>query len=559
MRINNIRCLPLLIACLATTSYGAELPSPADAGRFQEKFNQQPITPNPQPRVVPETSNILAPPPNAALVTFNLQDVQINGLTILAISELEPIWHDRLGKEINLLEVYKIADAVTSRLRNAGYILSIAIVPPQKIEGGKILLTVVEGYIEGVDIEGDAGTSTNLLHELLDHVIKERPVTNAVLERYLLLAKNLPGLQIRSVIKPSDTEIGAARLAILVELKKIDLFIGLDNRGSRYIGPQELSLGLGINSMLTNADRTDLRFITTNTNTNELKFWQVAHSLKVGAEGDTVSAIYSSSKSHPGFTLKSLDVEGDADTFSINYTHPLKVSRKENLTLHGGFNLRSSDTDLLGVNTAHERIRWFSVGVDYDLADSLNGINYMTLNLDKGLNVLGTTETGSSNLSRVNGRSDFTKIEGEFLRNQYLFGNWNFLAGLSWQYSPHSLLSAERYGVGGSQYGRAYNSSELTGDKGLAFKTEVRYDGLTSLAVLKNYQVYGFYDVGAVWNDKAVNEREKLSLASVGLGVRFNITKHFSGDLEIAKPLTRRVQTENDNDIRGFFNLTARF
>ena len=48
---------------------------------------------------------------------------------------------------------YAIADRITTKYRNDGYILSRAIVPAQRISGGALQVQVVEGYIKDFRID----------------------------------------------------------------------------------------------------------------------------------------------------------------------------------------------------------------------------------------------------------------------------------------------------------------------------------------------------------------------------------------------------------------------
>ena len=80
---------------------------------------------------------------------------------------------------------------------------------------------------------------------------------------------------------------------------------------------------------------------------------------------------------------------------------------------------------------------------------------------------------------------------------------------------------------------------------------------------LKQYQVYGFYDIGKVWNREAIvgTENSHDSLSSAGLGARLNLFDSVTAGVEGAVPLTRDVAARNgagDNP-RVFFNLQYRY
>lgn len=127
------------------------------------------------------------------------------------------------------------------------------------------------------------------------------------------------------------------------------------------------------------------------------------------------------------------------------------------------------------------------------------------------------------------------------------------------QKSANKLLASEEFGVGGINYGSAYNNSEITGEDGIAGRVELRLNNPVKAPV--NFsQVYGFYDIGKVWDtDNTIVKDRQRSIASAGLGLRVNVNDNLAGTFEAAMPLTRTVETEGDKDLRLFGSLTARF
>ena len=141
---------------------------------------------------------------------------------------------------------------------------------------------------------------------------------------------------------------------------------------------------------------------------------------------------------------------------------------------------------------SEDRLRIVNFGLAYDFVDKNRGVNLVSFNLSKGFDVFDSTKTGSQNLTREQGHSDFFKISGEMLRLQQLVPSWMLLGSMSWQYSFEKLLASEEFGVGGSQYGRAYDSSEITGDQGLAFKLELQKAFQVKNKYLRGLQAYTF-------------------------------------------------------------------
>jgi hemolysin activation/secretion protein len=187
-------------------------------------------------------------------------------------------------------------------------------------------------------------------------------------------------------------------------------------------------------------------------------------------------------------------------------------------------------------------------------------VNLVSFNLSKGFDIFDSTESGSEKLTRSGGHSDFSKVFGEMLRLQQLAPSWMLLGALSWQYSFEKLLASEEFGVGGARYVRAYDSSEITGDQGLAFKLELQKAFQPKKKYFRDMQAYTFFDFGKVWNRvSTATTPSTQNLYSLGAGLRFNLTDQISGYLEWNKPLSQIVSSEGNKDSRFFFSLSARF
>jgi hemolysin activation/secretion protein len=127
------------------------------------------------------------------------------------------------------------------------------------------------------------------------------------------------------------------------------------------------------------------------------------------------------------------------------------------------------------------------------------------------------------------------------------------------QYAFDPLLSSQQFGLGGRRFGRGYEPSELTGDSGAALSIEPRYDPPLNLLV-RQPELYAFYEVGEVWQKSPlVGQPKDASLASAGLGFRFQFGAQLFADFELAKPLTRDIASRGNKDIRPIFDISTTF
>ena len=526
--------------------------------RFDRRFGKRS---SPKSSVVPIEPKSMAPvfPEDLKGVKFVLKQLFIKGTTIYDKKTFKPLYRNYLKKELVLNDIYEIAQRITNKYRNDGYILSKAIVPPQKIKNGVVYLTIVEGYIDKVKIQGPIRGPRKLIDQYRKKILKSRPLRAFDLERYLLLIDDLPGVTAKSVLTPSEDKPSATTMTLVLADKAFEGHVGTDNRGSKFNGPYQFSGDLTANSLFRNHSRLGLQGVVTS-QTEELLFLNAFYDIPINQEGTRLFFSGSLSDSEPGSSLKQFNINGDSTTITLRLTHPFMRSRGKNLTGHFGFTGRNSSTKILGSLDSEDRLRVMDMGVSYDYADQYKGINLIRFNFNQGLNIFDATESGSSNLSRSKGKSNFTKLTGSFMRIQSLAPSWNFLSSASWQFSFDKLLASEEFGVGGSQYGRAYDSSEITGDHGIAFKIELQKAFRPAWGYLSDLQFYSFLDYGSVWNKVQTSTGAKRQdLTSMGLGVRLNLTDSVSGYFEMNQPVSDNVAAEGNKDPRFFFSLSKRF
>lgn len=534
-----------------------QVPDSTDPGLIDRQF-QQPAA----PRATRPASTINVPdrgqrPAQADSIRLRLDAIELVGATAFTIEDLRDAWAPLMGQEISLGAIFDVAETLTTRYRAAGYILSQVIVPAQEIRNGTVRLQVVEGYVSEVRVESPPNAPAEAIRRYMGTVMAERPMTTATLERVLLLINDLPDVTAETILSPSDNGTGAAMVTVQVRQKRSNAFASVDNRGTVFLGPVQYSAGGDVNGAFLREDQLSTRFITT-APTRELRYGEVGYETTLAPSGDKLRFRFSHNATQPTDSLTSLEVEGRGTSVSLGYERPILRSRAENLSLEGRFTVRNSETRLLSAAFSDDRIRSIALLGSYDIVDRVRGISLMQGGLWQGLDILGETESGSANLSRANGRSDFTKLTAAASRLQGLWGNFSLFTAFNGQYAFSQLLAPEDFGVGGSQYGHAYDSAEISGDHGVAGAIELQYGGaVAGLAPLQAYQLHAGYDGGMTWR---IAERAsgRDSIASTSTGIRLQLMEGVSASFELAKPLTAEPATQRNDNLRAFFSLTLR-
>lgn len=556
-----------LFAAVICGNADAQVPTSVDPSKLQQRFENKPASTTPSVSVQPPVTSTpkisKEQQEKLAKQRFTLKVVSIEGASVYSAGDLKYSYENMIGKQISMLDAQAIAKKITDHYRKNDYILSQAIVPAQNASSGTLRIRVVEGFISNVELQGDirGDSGRRLTEAFAEHIKGKKPVKISDLERYLLLMDDLPGATAKGVVRPSSKVFGSADLIVTFTHKTYEGSYTLDNRGSKFVGPFQHTATLTANSILGMYDRTLLRLITTSP-TEELRFVDLQHEEQISDEGTRLNLTASHNRSIPGDSLKSLHVRSQSQFYQAKLLHPFIRSRQNNLVGRFLVDVRNSSTDVTYVlPLSRDRLRSARLGASYDFADSIFGVNLIDAQISHGFDVFNAT--GASDLaSRGVAENEYTKIELDLSRTQALPHNFSLFTSANGQYAFDPLFPAEQFSLGGPTFGQAYDPAELSGDHGVAAKAELRYGQALNDPLLKSYQIYGFYDIGRVWKRQAgIGGNDKQSLASTGFGLRTNFSENFSGDFQVALPLTKAPNNQGgrDDDPRLFFNVTARF
>jgi hemolysin activation/secretion protein len=532
------RLLSIALCMSAVTALAQvpQLPPFLDPSRIDQR-----VAPERKPAPKPELPEVKPPPSQVPeslrAVKVQLREVVIEGTSLL-LPEAQEQARGYIGPNITGADIFELARTLTAMYRNAGYILSVVLVPPQDLSAGRLRLQVVEGYVANVRVEGDAAVASRL-SDLGEKIKASRPLRADALERYLLLANDLPGVRVRAVLSPSKTP-GAADLTLVATVKRAEGYASLDNYGSKYLGPGQLTVGVTGNQLLGVDDQWRLVGLTTGN--GEINYGQFSYSQVVSTEGLRLGASVWESRTNPGDVLEPLNLQGRAVAGALSAVYPLLRTRNNSLLGRALFDARNITTDIPtdagDVRLVEDRIRALRFGATWITVDRLDGQNALDVELSQGV---GGTSKNDPGKSRAGADGRFSKIVFDYERLQRFGSSLGLTLGAAAQWTNEPLLASEQYALGGRRFGRAYEPAELAGDRAVAFRMEPAYFGRADVF---GWQLYAFYDIGKVWyqDDPAlVTPRQAQSLASAGFGTRLFGWEAVSAGLEFAKPLTKPV------------------
>lgn len=521
------------------------------------------LAPEPVPRAKPGTITMPAPeavkPGIGSDVRFVLKNIRIVGATALPEAVLQPIYAAQIGQTVGFTDLDETARRLSAHYRNAGYLLSQALIPPQSVDDGDVTIRIVEGHVANYELRGDSADEFPLLATYAQKIVDAKPIDAATLEHNLLLMNDLPGVSVKGTLVPAKDRSGAATLILEVARIRFSGGLSMDNRGGNSLGPWRTMMDAQLTSLLRANDRTQIRGVSSGD--SKLNFLSLAHEQTVGHAGGKLSLTANAVRSQPKerFFIP-LQQKTESDSYTLLYTQPLLRRRAENLSVRTSLGSYDGQTSLFDIIETRDAIRSWRLGATYDLADAWSGVNLVDIEYSQGIPGLGASHNNDPMLSRPGGRVDYRKLNLYIARVQMLGGGWSLLGAASAQHAFTDLLASELFSLGGEPFGRGFDPSELIGDHGIAGKLELRYSLALPAIGVQTAMLYGFQEAGHVRQRTPLPGSEpRESLATAGVGLRLQVAPIMTGFVEWAKPRLRDVATENNREARIFAGFSMRF
>jgi len=450
---------------------------------------------------------------------FTLGAVNVDGSTVFSQAQLSRYFESYLATEVDRGKLVQMADAITARYRQAGYLLSYAMVPTQNVEAGMVRLSVVEGRIDAVQVQG-AGAAAGAIEAIAAPLAKGGPLKMGELERTMGLIRDFPGVSVADVaLMKSDIEAGLYTLKIRVIPDRVRAFTYADNRGTGSIGRSRVYNSLAISSLLAHGDEYRVDLFAMPGGHSRYLYGQVSAALPLGRNGMRFQL---SASRGDQYLREEERFAGLSDNVSAQLSYPFLRSRA--LTLVGKASLTDwrSVGSQLGVRRLRDRLRVARLGVDFANEGKIRFQGEAVLS--RGLGFGDMTKSGDLLASRPDASGRFTKASFALQVAGQLSGRTTLRGIAIGQYSNRPLLSAEEFSLGGNRVGRAYRFNAETGDRGAAGGLEISYRLGKARSDRANTELFAFADAGvAVDMKSALAPKQEHSVGSAGVGTRFAI------------------------------------
>lgn len=425
-----------------------------------------------------------------------------------------------------LANLCAIRDRANEQLHAAGFVAAVAI-PPQEITGGEARLHVTLARLVRVDIQGSPGPHAGTIAARIARLQALYPFNRFEAEQILLLAGDVPGLDVALSLRSAGTTPGEVIGDLAVRYSPYLLLANVQNSGSRTIGREIATLRGEIYGLTGLSDRTFVG-VSASADLSEQIAVQAGHYIG-DSRGWTAGIRLSHAWTRPD--LGPLDIRSRSLIAGMDFSAPLLRAINNSLSVGGGFELIDQrtefggDDDSVPLTRDKLRILFATVSGSTRRLDatgativSLGG----SLELRQGLDIFDATERGvlrddGAIPSRLQGDPTATVLRGG-VEGVVYSGPLSLQALVQGQRASNPLLSLEQFSVGNLTLGRGYDPGVVGGDHALGFRLEPRL----SLPVARaGLQLFAFHDRVRVWNlDSFTGDR---TLASSGVGARIGL------------------------------------
>lgn len=542
--------------CILAAQPALSATSPVTAPAPGTVLTPPPASPELPGREVPKLREDLGLPNGAAQVLkFRVARVRVMGATAIDEGTIAREFDGLLNKEITAGELRAALDRVNMLYEEAGYALGRAFVPPQVIQGGTLIIRVVEGYIGQITIETKSESVRRSIEIFSRRIGEERPLRTATLERYLLLIGDIPGVKIGGKLTGMNIYTGAATMALKAEHDTFTLATTLDNRADLGGTPFQTYLTGAVNDVLGYGEQLALTVLATARFSTQ-QYFRLAYSTFVGSDGMRLTFGGSFAKSRaenlpPAFEFDSRSGEIDA---ALSY--PFIRSVKENLVGTAGVYAVEAYNDLNGSRFSEDTIRAAYADTTYNRRLGTRVSFGSSLRLTEGLGILGGGPDNRTH-SRLGATPWFLKVHGSASIAYAVTDKLAISGRFEGQYSPDSLYSSEEIAFGGARFARGFDTSEVSGDSGFGTAAQIQYRLDTDMLGGWSITPYTFIDHSKVYN-KSVDQQGDARLVSTGVGVTLSNRKWLVLGVEVDKPLNREVASRGNKEPRLFFSFELR-
>jgi hemolysin activation/secretion protein len=499
--------------------------------------------------------------------TFDINEFRILGNRVLAPLVIERAVYPFLGPDRDIETVKRAADALEKAYKDSGYGTVFVDIPEQEVSGGIVRLKVTEGRVERVHIRGDRYFSDRQIRAAVPELTNDNTPNLPMLQSEL---QSLNGQTTDRAVTPV-LKAGSEPGTIDVDLDVKDYLpvhgsLQYDNRHTADTTPNRATANISYDNLWQRQDSVAVQYQTAPAKPSDAEVFNAsytAHLTNAGAMG-IFSYIRTSSDV---LAIGTLGVLGRGSIYGAHWTQPIVSSAISSQSFNGGVDYKDVLTQVLpdasgsasaAVTAPVHYLNWSALysGVWWRGPQTY----LVTTSVGFGVRSLVNGFQQFEN-ARYNAKPDYLYMRMNFSATEALPHGFSVLERASGQWADSALVNNEQFSLGGAESVRGYLEAETLGDSGVAGTLELHSPKLGAHGGPWFSPLYGFIFVDggvAALIDPLPSQQPRIDLWSLGLGLRIESARGFSGGMDYAVPERTGIRT-HDHDGRIDFVMRYGF
>ncbi len=378
---------------------------------------------------------------------------------VLTAEEINSVTADYEQNNLMFEDIQEVINRINELYLDKGFVTARAYLPEQTIENDTVKISLFEGKVGDVDINGNRWTHDSHIRKRLAMEKGEAFNIQKLEENMLIYNRYNDNIEIKGNLKPGQ-ESGTTDIDIDVEEKApYHLIAVTDNAGRKTIGKHRVGLMAAHDSLLGYRDR-----LSAGVYVNRYSWTPfIDYNIPVNKYDGRIGASFSHNKAEVGHgDYSDFNIESRSQNYSIYYTHPLIRELYKELNSTTSFTYKKAVTSFDGEDLYEDKIPEIKTGLGFRY-DTERGIWYLAQNV-------------SYAAPWFQKRIDYWKFEGRVTR-LHDFGHriLGYFRG-NYQYIPqHVIPYADQMSAGGFGTVRGYSQGLLTAKSGYMLGAEVYF------------------------------------------------------------------------------------
>ncbi|GAA5111380.1 ShlB/FhaC/HecB family hemolysin secretion/activation protein [Orbus sasakiae] len=497
---------------------------------------------------------ILDMPVEQSNLCFPINEIRFKDANHLSLKIKQNLTYEYLNNCLTIEQIQFLVKSITNYYIGEGFITTRAYLEEQDISSGILVISVIEGKIEAISLDGLSPTILNMVFpNMKNSVLNLRDI-----EQGLEQLNRLRSQKISINILPS--EIAGYSLVELksnkVRILPIFLETGINNSGQKSTGIGQNTLSITVENPLQIADIWSISASINNDFRNQHTSRNLSTQLSIPLGYWTIDYLYSGNYFYYDIPLvfDKWRYKGKSDQHRLMLN---KVVYRDNQTK---FSFTTHYSHKTVNNTfANEKLiissptlNTITLGLNYSTVLK-NG--YFTFNptVVQGLHLFDST----TDKLKINGspKSQFTKLTVSSSYYKPLSSSSHYLTSLYAQWSKQNLYSTERISIGGEYSVRGFKESSLTGNQGFYWRNELTYQASVN-SFIRSISLTGAIDSG--WIKHKNNQIDGGNMTGIAFGISLSDNNYYNASLSIGKPLFYPAMINPDHWV-SYFQLSLNF